>query len=83
MPETPTVGVGGKLSDPDWLRERASKAGKSRTTPDYHLARITEIVERTRAEQGLPPVVVDELTLANVAALVRSSKESAVARDAA
>lgn len=75
MPES-TRSVG-KLADPEWRRERASKAGRSRTTPEYHLDRIREIVERTRAEQGLPPVVVDELTLARVAELVRSDLREA------
>lgn len=76
MPETPTVG-GGKLADPEWRRERARKAGRSRTTPEYHLDRIREIVETTRAEQGLPPIVVDQLTLARVAELVRSARREA------
>lgn len=73
MPEP----LGGKLADPQWRRDRARKAGQSRTTPEYHLSRIREIVETTRAKQGLPPVVVDELTLGRVAELVRSAAKEA------
>lgn len=72
MPEKPDAG-GGKLADPEWRRSRASKAGRARTTPDYHLDRIRELVARTRAEQGLDAVVVDELTLGHVAELLRGA----------
>lgn len=57
--------------DPAVARERASKAGRSRTTPGYHLGKVRELVERTRAEQGLPPVVTDDLTLGRVAEIFR------------
>lgn len=72
MPEAP-CGNSGKLADPEWRKARARKAGQARTSPEYHLARIREIVERTRAKQGLPPVVADELTLARIAELVRAA----------
>lgn len=60
-----------KLDDPNWRRERARTAARSRTSGPYHLAKVREIVERTRAEQGLPPVVTDELTLGRVADLFK------------
>lgn len=59
--------------DPVVAHERAKKARAAQSAPGYHLAKIREMVERTRAEQGLPPVVTDALTLANVAELLRSS----------
>lgn len=73
----------GKLADPEWRRSRAKKAGQARTTPDYHLNRIREIVAATRAEQGLPPVVVDDLTLRRVAELVSAGRTAAANREAA
>lgn len=57
--------------DPAVAHERATKAARARTTPDYHLAKVREIVERTRAEQGLPPVVTDDLTLGRVSDILR------------
>lgn len=65
----------GKLADPDWRTARARKAGQARTSPEYHMSRIREIVTTTRAAQGLPPVVVDELTLARVAELVQAASK--------
>jgi hypothetical protein len=38
MPRTPS----GKLDDPAWRRERARIAGLSRTTLDYHVAKVLE-----------------------------------------
>lgn len=70
MPDSPSR-TGSKLADPEWRRDRARKAGQARTTPDYHLARIREIVSTTRAEQGLPPTTLDDLTLGRVAELLR------------
>lgn len=66
MPTNPTS----NLADPAWRRARAKKAGEARTTPEYHLERIREIVKRTRTEQGLPPTVVDSLTLGSIAQLI-------------
>ena len=70
MPDSPS-GTGSKLADPQWRQDRARKAGQARTTPDYHLTRLREIVSTTRAAQGLPPVTVDDLTLGRVAELLR------------
>ena len=64
----------GKLADPAFRRNRASKAALTRTTPDYHLNRVRQIVEETRRAQGLPPVVVDDLTLGRIAALLAASE---------
>jgi len=65
--------------DPAVAHERASKAGRSRTTPEYHVAAIRKIVDRTRAEQGLPASVTDPLTLAKVADILRAPAGGAVA----
>ena len=65
----------GKLADPDFRHDRASRAGRSRTTPEYHVSRIRAIVDKTRAEQGLPPHVTDPLTLAKVADILRLPAE--------
>jgi hypothetical protein len=70
MPESSRL-VGGKLADPEWRRSRARKAGRARTTPLYHLERLREVVETTRAEQGLPPTVTDALALGYLAELLR------------
>jgi hypothetical protein len=59
-----------KLADPAWRHERARKAAAARTTPDYYLDRVRALVERTRQEQGLPPVIVDDLTLGKIAELL-------------
>ena len=60
----------GKLADPTWRHERASKAARTRTTGDYHLTRVRELVTRSRAAQGLGPVVTDDLTLGEIASLI-------------
>jgi hypothetical protein len=70
MPETPSPGSE-KLADPEWRKLRARRAGQARNSPSYHLSRVTEIVERTRAEQGLPPVVTEDLTIGYVASVFR------------
>lgn len=67
----PTPSLPRKLDDPEWRQARARKAGSARTTPDYHLDRIRELVARTRAAQGLPEVVVDDLTLSKVAEILK------------
>jgi hypothetical protein len=65
----------GKLADPAWRHDRAVKAGrasvKARTTPEGLVATLREIVDRTRAEQGLPPHITDPLTLSTVADILR------------
>lgn len=61
----------GKLADPEWRRQRARKAGVTRTTPKYHLDRVRAMVEASRVAQGLEPVVVDELTLGRIGELLR------------
>jgi hypothetical protein len=77
MPETPSTGSE-KLADPEWRRSRASRAGRARTTPEYHLSHVREIVKQTRAAQGLPPVIVEDLTIGRVAEMFRArSKETA------
>lgn len=60
----------GKLADPAWRHNRARKAAEARTTPDYHLDRVRDLVEQSRVSQGLPPTVVDELTLGEIADLL-------------
>jgi hypothetical protein len=60
----------GKLSDPEWRRARATKAAHARTTGTYHVSRVRELVKGSRAAQGLPPTIVDELTLGQVAELL-------------
>lgn len=67
MPNNPSS----RLADPAWRTARAKKAGAARTTPDYHLERIRDLVARTRAEQGLPDIVVDDLTLGRVAEILK------------
>lgn len=67
----------GKLADSEWRRDRASKAGRTRTTPEYHLARVREMVAKSREAQGLPAVVTDELTLGRIADLLTSSPKKA------
>jgi hypothetical protein len=62
--------------DPVVAHERAKKAARARTGGPYHLDKVREIVERTRAEQGLPPVVTDELTLGWVADIFRLTTPS-------
>ena len=55
-----------------------------RTSPGYyHLDRIRDIVTRSRAEQGLPPGIVDELTLRQVAAVFRLAESGGASSDAA
>ena len=68
MPENP--GKSGKLNDPEWLRQRAHNAAVARTTPEYHLDRVRDFVARSRSEQGLEPLVVDDLTLGQAATLL-------------
>ena len=63
----------GKLGDPTWRRARASAAGRARTTPEYHLARIRAAVVESRAKQGLGPVITDDLTLRRVAELLNGA----------
>jgi hypothetical protein len=63
----------GRLADPEFRHDRAAKAARSRTTPEYHVRRIRDLVDKTRAEQGLPPHVTDPLTLARVAEILRLS----------
>jgi hypothetical protein len=70
MPGNPGVSSE-KLADPEWRRSRASRAGRARTTPEYHLAHVREIVRQTRAAQGLPPVIVEDLTIGRVAEMFR------------
>lgn len=60
----------GKLQDPEWRHERARKAAAARTTGTYHLSRVRDLVERSRADQGLPPTVVDDFTLEQIATLL-------------
>ena len=62
--------------DPEVAHVRAQKAGRARTTTEYHVRKIREIVDRTRTEQGLPPHVTDELTLAKVADILRLGETS-------
>jgi hypothetical protein len=73
----PTTTYVGKLADPQWRHDRAVKAAtvaaRNRTTPEGLVAALRQIVDRTRAEQGLPPHVTDGLTLATVADLLRPS----------
>ncbi len=63
--------------DPVVAHERAVKAAQARTSPRYHLARVREVVEASRAAQGLPPTVVDALTLGQVAALLEGDPDAA------
>jgi hypothetical protein len=65
-----------KTLTPEQRHARASKAARARTTPEYHVSRIRDIVDRTRAEQGLPPHVTDPLTLAKVADILRLPTEA-------
>ena len=60
----------GKLADPAWRHKRARKAAEARTKPEYHLDLVRDLVEQSRARQGLPPVVADELTLGTIAELL-------------
>jgi hypothetical protein len=61
----------GLLADPTFRRTRAKRARAAQSTGSYHLEKVREIVERTRAQQGLPPVITDQLTLAKVADILR------------
>jgi hypothetical protein len=72
MPE-PTA----KLADPAWRQARAAKAGRARTTGSYHVSRVRDLVERSRAAQGLPPTVVDRLTLGQIADLIEGGGDNA------
>ena len=65
--------VGRKLDDPAWRRDRARKAGSSRTTPQYHLDKLRAAVAESRAKQGLPPTVADDLTLGRLAELFKKA----------
>jgi hypothetical protein len=56
--------------DPVVAHERAVKAAQARTSPRYHLSRVRDLVEASRAAQGLPTTVVDHLTLGQVATLI-------------
>jgi len=58
---------------PAKAHERAKKARAAQSTPQYHVSRIRAIVDRSRAEQGLPPHVTDPLTLSAVADILRLS----------
>jgi hypothetical protein len=64
----------GKLADPSFRRERARKAAAARLSIDHHIDKVVEAgptltteqldrlrqaVARSRAAQGLPPVVTD------------------------
>jgi hypothetical protein len=70
VPQTLT----GKLADPAWRQARAAKAGRARTTGSYHLNRVRDLVTRSRAAQGLGPVVTDDLTLGEIAALLEAAE---------
>mgnify|MGYP003620449489 CR=1 FL=1 len=76
MPDSPG---GDKVADPEFRRARASKAGRARTTPEYHLDRVRSMVVASREAQGLPPVVTDELTLGRIAAILAPAREREVA----
>ena len=65
----------GKLADPIFRRERATKAAVARTTPDYHLTKLEEHV-RAVAE-GLPPLT--DAQRQRLAALLRPSDTGAAA----
>lgn len=73
----PDARSGDKLADPAWRRARARAAAHARTTPEYHLEQLRAAVAESRAAQGLPPIVTDDLTLARVADLLRLHKEAA------
>jgi hypothetical protein len=65
--------------DPEVASRRAQKAAKSRTTPEYHLERLrdlvgddhlAEFIERTTAASGVPSTPEDRSALACVAAVI-------------
>jgi hypothetical protein len=66
-----------KLDDPVFRHERAKKASRvaarNREIEAFprHIAHIREIVDRSRADQGLPPHITDALVLGQVAATLR------------
>jgi hypothetical protein len=62
----------GKLADPAWRQARAAKAARARTTGSYHLDRVRDLVTSSRAAQGLPPTVTDDLTLGEIAVLIET-----------
>jgi hypothetical protein len=55
----------GRLADPEFRRERASKAGRARTSVDYHIQKLIESAPTPTPEQAerlrawLPPVAED------------------------
>lgn len=69
----PDKDIVGKLDDPAWRRARARTAARARTTPEYHLERLRSAVAESRAKQGLPPTITDELTLGRVAELFKGT----------
>jgi hypothetical protein len=62
--------ITGSITDPEFRRKRARHAAKARTSPAYHIGRVRDLVTSSRAAQGLPPVVTDELTLGQIAELI-------------
>ena len=56
----PRQGFNGKLADPDWRRQRAATAGKSRTSLEHHLGKIAAIdAQRTAELDALRDLVRD------------------------
>lgn len=48
-----------------------------RPPEEASINRVRQIVAKTRSEQGLPPVALDDLTLGRVAALLAASRKAA------
>lgn len=71
--------ITGSITDPEFRHRRAAHAAKARTSPAYHLDKIRELVEASRAAQGLPPTIVDSLTLDQIAALIEEGGDDAPA----
>ena len=61
----------GKAADVEFRRWRGRRAAEVRNSLPNHVRKVREIVDRTRAEQGLPPTVTDALTLQKVADVLR------------
>jgi hypothetical protein len=72
-------GPTGSITDPEFRHARALHAAKARTTGSYHLDRVRDLVTRSRADQGLPPVLTDELTLGEIATLIEAGGDDAAA----
>jgi hypothetical protein len=62
--------------DPAECGRIGGRAGaRTRSSPEWHLKKIRDLVDASRRQQGLPEHIVDALTLAKVASLLRQTGE--------